>query len=207
DSAGVAVLGGSGIRTCRTVGRVRDLRASLPKRFAGKIGIGHTRWATHGPPTEANAHPHRSADGRVGVVHNGIIDNAATLRAELADEGVPLASETDTEAVAHLVARSDAATLEGKVLDALARIDGTYGLAVAHEDFPDRIVVARNGSPLIVGVGEHEMFVASDLAALVRHTKAVVHLEDGELATLTAGDFTTFTRERADIHKQPTVVD
>ncbi|MQA01247.1 MAG: glutamine--fructose-6-phosphate transaminase (isomerizing) [Streptosporangiales bacterium] len=207
DSAGVAVLGNGGSRSVRTVGRVADLRAAVPRRFAGKIGVGHTRWATHGPPTEANAHPHTSADGRISVVHNGIIDNAAQLRSELADAGVRLASDTDSEVVAHLVAASDATTLEGAVLDALARIEGTYGLAVLDERHPDRIVVARNGSPLIIGVGDHEMFVASDLAALVRHTKSVVHLDDGELATVTATDFTTFTRDSGDVRKEPTTVD
>jgi glucosamine--fructose-6-phosphate aminotransferase (isomerizing) len=191
DSAGVAVLGRSGVKVAKRAGRVRDLGEVLPKRFGGTVGIGHTRWATHGPATDENAHPHVDAAGRVAVVHNGIIDNAAALRAELSDAGVVLASDTDTEVIAHLVARSDAETLEGKVRDALGAVVGTYGLAVVHADFPDRIVVARNGSPLIVGVGEKEMFVASDLAAIVRHTTTVAHLDDGELATVTAGGFTT----------------
>jgi glucosamine--fructose-6-phosphate aminotransferase (isomerizing) len=171
---------------------VRELGESLPKRFPGKVGIGHTRWATHGPATDANAHPHTDAAGRVAVVHNGIIDNAATLRRRLVDDGVELLSDTDTEVFAHLVGRSTADTLEGKVVEALAAVEGTYGLAVVHADFPDRIVVARNGSPLLLGVGAKEMFVASDLAALVRHTTTVAHLDDGELATLTASGFTTF---------------
>jgi glutamine---fructose-6-phosphate transaminase (isomerizing) len=190
DSAGVAVLGGSGIKVAKQAGRVRDI--DVPKRFSGKTGIGHTRWATHGPANDVNAHPHVSADGKVAVVHNGIIDNAAALRAELSDAGVALLSDTDTEVLAHLVARSDEASLEAKVREALARIDGTYGVAVLHEDFPDRIVVARNGSPLIIGVGEKEMHVASDLAALVRYTTTVAHLDDGEMATLTATGFTTY---------------
>jgi len=190
DSAGVAVLGSTGLRVAKQAGRVRDIE--LPKRFAGRLGIGHTRWATHGPANDVNAHPHVSADGTVAVVHNGIIDNAAALRAALTDAGVELVSDTDTETLAHLVARSAADTLEGKVRDALAQIDGTYGVAVLHADFPDRIVVARNGSPLIIGVGEKEMHVASDLAALVRYTTTVAHLDDGEMATLTASGFTTY---------------
>ncbi|WP_377319882.1 glutamine--fructose-6-phosphate transaminase (isomerizing) [Pimelobacter simplex] len=192
DSAGLAVLGGSGLRLAKRAGRVRDLAESLPHRFGGKIGIGHTRWATHGPANDVNAHPHTDAAGRVAVVHNGIIDNAATLRAELADAGVPLVSDTDTEVLAHLVARSTAATLEQRTAEALARVEGTYGVAVAHADFPDRLVVARNGSPLIIGVGEKEMHVASDLAALVRYTTTVAHLDDGEMATVTASGFTTY---------------
>jgi glucosamine--fructose-6-phosphate aminotransferase (isomerizing) len=201
DSAGVAVLGPAGFKVAKQAGRVRDLEAALPKRFAGKLGIGHTRWATHGAATDVNAHPHLDAEGRVAVVHNGIIDNAATLREKLAADGVELASETDTEVLGHLIARSEAETLEGKVLAALG------GIAVLHVDFPDRIVVARNGSPLIIGVGEREMHVASDLAALVRYTRQVVHLDDGELATVTAHGFTTFTDTHERTHKQATTVD
>lgn len=195
DSAGIAVLGGTGIRVAKRAGRVHDLAESLPKRFGGKVGIGHTRWATHGPANDVNAHPHTDGKGLVAVVHNGIIDNAATLRAELADAGVDLASDTDTEVLAHLVARSEADTLEGKVAEALGRVDGTYGVAVLHVDFPDRMVVARNGSPLIIGVGEKEMHVASDLAALVRYTTTVAHLDDGEMATVTASGFSTYRLE------------
>lgn len=196
DSAGVAVLGSSGApRVAKRAGRVRDLGEALPKRFAGRVGIGHTRWATHGPATDANAHPHTDAAGEVAVVHNGIIDNAAALRRRLSDDGVELTSDTDTEVLAHLVARSSADTLEGRVAEALALIEGTYGVAVVHAAFPDRIVVARNGSPLIVGVGDKEMHVASDLAALVRYTTTVAHLDDGEMATLTATGFTTYRHD------------
>src|SRR4051812_32143736 len=207
DSAGVAVSGPSGLRVTKRAGRVRDLADGLPKRFAGKAGIGHTRWATHGPANDVNAHPHTDASGTVAVVHNGIVDNAATLRHRLADDGVELVSDTDTEVFAHLVARSAADTLEGKVVEALSAVEGTYGLAVMHADFPDRIVVARNGSPLLVGVGEKEMFVASDLAAVVRHTTTVAHLEDGELATVTAGGFTTFRQDLSRSTTTATTVD
>ncbi|MBF4161075.1 glutamine--fructose-6-phosphate transaminase (isomerizing) [Nocardioides acrostichi] len=193
DSAGIAVVGGSaGLKVAKRAGRVRDLADDLPKRFAGKLGIGHTRWATHGPASDRNAHPHTDAESRVAVVHNGILDNAATLRARLADDGVELASDTDTEVLAHLVARSPASTLEEKVAEALAQVEGTYGIAVVHADFPDRIVVARLGSPIVIGVGEKEMFVASDLAAIVRYTTTVVHLGDGELASVSATDLSTY---------------
>ncbi|KAA1427958.1 glutamine--fructose-6-phosphate transaminase (isomerizing) [Nocardioides antri] len=195
DSAGVAVLGPSGIKVAKRAGRVRDLSEGLPKRFAGKAGIGHTRWATHGPANDVNAHPHTDGKDRVAVVHNGIIDNAAALREELHEAGISLVSDTDTEVLAHLVAGSDADTLERKVAEALGRIEGTYGIAVMHVDFPDRIVVARNGSPLIIGVGDKEMHVASDLAALVRYTTTVAHLDDGEMATITASGFTTYRLE------------
>jgi glutamine---fructose-6-phosphate transaminase (isomerizing) len=208
DSAGIAVLGSKGAtQVFRRVGRVRDLEASLPRRLAGKTGIGHTRWATHGPATEANAHPQVSQDGRISVVHNGIIDNAAALRERLEAQGAVFASETDTEIIAHLVARSAATTLEGAVLDAVARISGTYAILVMDERHPDRLVAARNGSPLILGVGDREMFVASDLPAIVRHTASVVHLDDGELATIRAGEFRTFSPEEEDTAKSPTVVE
>jgi glutamine---fructose-6-phosphate transaminase (isomerizing) len=209
DSAGVAVLGasGSGLKVAKLAGRVRDLEDSLPKRFSGRTGVGHTRWATHGPANDVNAHPHVDAKGQVAVVHNGIIDNAATLRSRLVDDGVEPVSDTDTELFAHLVARSEADTLEGKVSDAVSVIDGTYGLAVMHADFPDRIVVARNGSPLIIGVGDKEMYVASDLAALVRYTTTVAHLDDGELATVTSSGFTTFRPDGTTTDRTATALD
>lgn len=208
DSAGIAVLGATGLRVVKRQGRVRELADAVPKRFAGRVGIGHTRWATHGAPSDLNAHPHTDAAGTVAVVHNGIIDNASALRHVLAEEGVELVSETDTELIAHLVARSTADTLEGAVLEAISVVKGTYGLAIVHSDYPDRIVVARSGSPLIIGVGEHEMYVASDIAALVRYTTQVVHLDDGELATITAGGFSTFTADhRATTNRAPTTID
>ncbi|HWJ80836.1 MAG TPA: glutamine--fructose-6-phosphate transaminase (isomerizing) [Nocardioides sp.] len=217
DSAGVAVLGGTGLRVHKQAGRVRDLTESLPKRFAGRIGIGHTRWATHGPANDVNAHPHLAGKGggkgsvdTVAVVHNGIIDNAATLRERLTEDGVDLASDTDTEVLAHLVARSTAETLEAKVAEALAQVEGTYGVAFVHVDFPEQIVVARNGSPLLVGVGEKEMYVASDLAAVVRYTTTIAHLEDGEMASVTPAGFTTYRLEATGLsasHRAAAVLD
>lgn len=206
DSAGLAVLG-TGLRVAKKAGRVRDLGADLPKRFTGKVGIGHTRWATHGPANDVNAHPHTDAKGDVAVVHNGIIDNAGALRQRLTDDGVDFASDTDTEVLSHLIGRSTAETLEERVAEALAAVEGTYGVAVLHADFPDRIVVARNGSPLIIGVGEREMFVASDLAAIIRYTTTVAHLEDGEIATLTASGFTTYRQDLTRIQRSATEVD
>jgi glucosamine--fructose-6-phosphate aminotransferase (isomerizing) len=203
DSAGIAIMSAKGTQVYRRVGRVRDLEASLPRRLSGKSGIGHTRWATHGPVTQDNAHPHVSEDGRIAVVHNGILDNAMELREELIEKGEAFTSETDTEVVAHLIANSGAPTLEEAVLDALGQISGTYAFAVTDQQHPDRIVVARNGSPLILGVGDREMFVASDLSALVRHTTTVVHLDDGDLATVTSGGFRTFSREHENTAKKP----
>ncbi|MDX6312716.1 MAG: hypothetical protein QOF84_1606 [Streptomyces sp.] len=208
DSAGIAIAGKSGgLKTVKAKGRVRELEARVPKRFTGTTGIAHTRWATHGAPSDENAHPHLDAEGKVAVVHNGIIDNATELRAKLTADGVEFRSETDTEVLTHLIGRSQADTLEEKVRQSLALIEGTYGVAVLHADFPDRIVVARNGSPVVLGIGEKEMFVASDVAALVTHTRQVVTLDDGEMATLKADDFRTYTTDGARTTASPTTVE
>ncbi|WP_031514751.1 glutamine--fructose-6-phosphate transaminase (isomerizing) [Streptomyces sp. NRRL F-5123] len=208
DSAGVVITGRSGeLRTVKAKGRVRELESRIPKRFAGTTGIAHTRWATHGAPSDVNAHPHLDGEEKVAVVHNGIIDNASELRVRLTAEGVVFTSETDTEVLAHLIARSAAETLEKKVSEALRSVEGTYGIAVLHQDFPGRIVVARNGSPVVLGIGEKEMFVASDVAALVAHTRQVVTLGDGEMATLKADDFRTYTTEGSQTTATPTTVE
>ncbi|MFI9027484.1 glutamine--fructose-6-phosphate transaminase (isomerizing) [Streptomyces sp. NPDC053560] len=210
DSAGIAIHASGktgGLKTAKAKGRVRELESRLPKRFAGTTGIAHTRWATHGAPNDENAHPHVDAEGKVALVHNGIIDNAADLRARLTAEGVEFASETDTEVLAHLIGRSEAGTLEEKVREALRHIEGTYGIAVLHADFADRIVVARNGSPVVLGIGEKEMFVSSDVAALVSHTRQVVTLDDGEMATLKADDYRTYTTEGSRTTSSPETVE
>ncbi|WNI24661.1 glutamine--fructose-6-phosphate transaminase (isomerizing) [Streptomyces sp. ITFR-16] len=213
DSAGIVITGKpaagkpAALKMVKAKGRVRELEARVPKRFAGTTGIAHTRWATHGAPSDENAHPHLDADGRVAVVHNGIIDNAAELRTRLTAEGTVFLSETDTEVLVHLIARSEADTLEEKVREALRSVEGTYGIAVMHADFNDRIVVARNGSPVVLGIGEKEMFVASDVAALVAHTRQVVTLDDGEMATLKADDFRTYTTEGSTTTATPTTVE
>ncbi|MCC9307158.1 glutamine--fructose-6-phosphate transaminase (isomerizing) [Kitasatospora sp. RB6PN24] len=210
DSAGVAVSGkGTGLKMRKTKGRVADLAAAIPARFKGGTGIGHTRWATHGEPSDANAHPHLDAAGRFAVVHNGIIENADQLRAKLIADGVVFASETDTEVLVHLVAAHSAegTDLEEAVRATLALVVGTYGIAVLDAEQPDRVVVARNGSPIVLGVGEKEMFVASDVAALVRYTRQVVHLEDGELAVVRADGFRTFTEDARPTTRQPSTVD
>ena len=162
DSAGVALVSRRALRVYKKKGKLAGLQSALPKRLGGKVGIGHTRWATHGAPSDVNAHPHVSADGSIAVVHNGIVENAAELRERLAAEGVTFVSETDTEIITHLVARADGDSLEQWVRGALALVRGTYGIAVVDIRSPDCIVVARNGSPVIIGIGDREMFVASD---------------------------------------------
>ncbi|MFJ7906889.1 glutamine--fructose-6-phosphate transaminase (isomerizing) [Kitasatospora sp. NPDC096204] len=210
DSAGVAVTGRSGgIKLRKVKGRVADLAAAVPARFKGTTGIGHTRWATHGVPSDANAHPHLDNAERIAVVHNGIIENADELRAKLTADGAVFHSETDTEVLAHLIAANvaEGVELEDAVRAALGRVVGTYGIAVLDAERPDRIVVARNGSPIVLGIGEKEMFAASDVSALVRYTRQVVHLEDGELATVRADGFRTFTADARTTHRQPSTVD
>ena len=192
DSAGVAVLSSGGLKVEKAAGKVRALAERVPKRFKGSPGIGHTRWATHGVPNDVNSHPHLDGAERVAIVHNGIIENFSELREELMADGVEFRSETDSEVIAHLIARSAVGTLEEAVADALRRVAGTYGLAVISADHPDQLVVARNGSPVVIGIGDGEMYAASDVAALVRHTSQVVHLEDGEIALLRPGSYSTF---------------
>ncbi|MEV7596972.1 glutamine--fructose-6-phosphate transaminase (isomerizing) [Kitasatospora sp. NPDC089797] len=210
DSAGVAVTGRTGgIKLRKAKGRVADLAAAVPARFKGNTGIGHTRWATHGVPSDANAHPHLDHAERIAVVHNGIIENADELRAKLTADGAVFRSETDTEVLSHLIAAhaTEGVELEDAVRAALGRVVGTYGIAVLDSEQPDRIVVARNGSPIVLGIGEKEMFAASDVSALVRYTRQVVHLEDGELATVRADGFRTFTADARTTHRQPSTVD
>jgi glucosamine--fructose-6-phosphate aminotransferase (isomerizing) len=210
DSAGVAVVTRSGLKIRKSQGRVADLVAGLPARFKGAPGIGHTRWATHGEPSEANAHPQTDAAGRIAVVHNGIIENADELRAKLTADGVEFTSQTDTETVAHLVAAAfdaGAEDLEQAVRQALRQGVGAYGLAILDAEHPDRIVVARNGSPVLLGVGEKEMFVASDVAALIGYTRQVVYLDDGELATITANGYRTYTLDDRAVAKSPSTID
>ena len=206
DSAGIAVVSRSGeVRVRKTKGRVADLAAGLPARFKGSPGIGHTRWATHGEPSDANAHPHVS--GPVAIVHNGIIENADELRAKLTAGGAVFTSETDSEVLAHLIAAGPADDLEEAVRQALTSVVGTYGVVVLDARHSDQIVAARNGSPVVLGIGDKEMFVASDIAALVRYTRQVVHLDDGEVATVRADGFRTATLDARTTTKQPSIID
>jgi glucosamine--fructose-6-phosphate aminotransferase (isomerizing) len=212
DSAGLAVISRNRLQVTKTAGRVQDLRDRISDRTKATIGIGHTRWATHGEPNDINAHPHTDTEGRIAVVHNGIIENAEQLRDALTSRGVKLVSETDTEALAHMIAAEATAgtSLEDAVRRTLRHVDGTYGLVVLDTHNPNELVVARNGSPIVLGIGESEMFVASDVAALVRYTKQVVYLDDAEVATVHATDYTTAAldeREPGGARKTPTTVE
>jgi glucosamine--fructose-6-phosphate aminotransferase (isomerizing) len=209
DSAGIAVVYRGKLQVTKTAGRVQDLRDRVNDKLKSNVGIGHTRWATHGEPNDVNAHPHVDAEGHIAVVHNGIIENAEYLRAQLTAAGVTLVSDTDTEALAHLIAGElrTGGSLEDAVCRTLSRVEGTYGLLVLDVRRPEELVVARNGSPIVLGLGEGEMFVASDVAALVRHTQQVVYLDDGEVATVRANGYQTRTLDNQQTSKQPMFVE
>src|SRR6267142_3355005 len=195
DSAGVAVLNGNGVETRKLAGRIAGLRALLTRApLHGSCGIGHTRWATHGAPTERNAHPHADCTGTVALVHNGIIENADALRKRLEQNGHRFVTETDTETLVHLIEESLGATLEERVIAALDHVEGTYGIAVVAETDPGKIVVARRGSPVLLGVGDGEFLVASDASAVLGHTRSVVYLNDGDVAVVTAEGYRVLDR-------------
>src|SRR3954449_5716301 len=186
DSAGVSIMNGKGVETRKAKGKIAALEQAISAHpLDGNVGIAHTRWATHGPPNEMNAHPHTDCTGTISVVHNGIIENYGPLRAMLQKTGHKFVSDTDTEVLAHLIESAMDGNLEEAVTDALALVEGTYGIAVISSKDPDKIVAARKGSPLLIGLGEGEYYVASDVAAILQHTREVVYLDDGEMAVLT----------------------
>ncbi len=186
DSAGMAVVGDGALGVLRRVGKLGNLEEAVGvSGEAGSVGIGHTRWATHGRPTEENAHPHVDCTGKLAVVHNGIIENYIDLREELARSGHIMRSETDTETIAHLVEAYFEGDLAEAVRKAVRRLDGSYAVAVVHLDHPGTIVAARRDSPLIIGLGEGENIVASDIPAVLEYTREVLVLEDGQVASVT----------------------
>ncbi|MDQ6926578.1 MAG: glutamine--fructose-6-phosphate transaminase (isomerizing), partial [Candidatus Eremiobacteraeota bacterium] len=208
DSAGVAVMNGKGVETRKAAGKIARLEAVLgADPVHGTLGIGHTRWATHGPPTTINAHPHTDEKVQVAVVHNGIIENATAIRTLLEQTGHTIRSETDTEVLAHLIESAYDGCLEDAVLEALAHVEGTYGIAVVHSGEPGKIVAARKGSPLLIGIGEDEYFVASDVSAILAHTRDVVYLEDGELAVITRDGYKVMSLDAREVSKEVSRID
>ena len=192
DSAGLAVMDGDRIAVAKAPGKVAALKeravADWPAdRFTrANSGIAHTRWATHGPPTEVNAHPHLDHSGEIALVHNGIIENYRSLRARLEGKGHHFVSETDTEVLSHLIGECDKGDLFQAVCDALHQVEGTFGIAVLSAREPDRIITARRGSPIVIGVGDGETIIASDASAIVAHTQRVIYLDDDDIAIVTA---------------------
>ena len=208
DSAGVAVVQNGAVEVRRSAGKLINLENAIhDKPLTGVYGLGHTRWATHGRPTEENAHPHRDGSGRIVVVHNGIIENYLEIKRELIAEGHKFESETDTEVVAHLVQKewkNDG--LENAVLRAMKRVRGLFALVLLSADDPEKLVTVRNGPPIVVGIGEGEYFVASDVPALLSHTRNVVFLDDHEMAVITAKGVVFKTLDGQTIERTPTRV-
>ncbi|VBB44081.1 Glutamine--fructose-6-phosphate aminotransferase (isomerizing) [uncultured Desulfatiglans sp.] len=208
DSAGIAVQHGNQIACHRAVGKIVELEKKLAGLdVTGESGIAHTRWATHGAPTEENAHPHRDEKGNVFVIHNGIIENYHTLRKRLQQEGVHFRSETDTEVLAHLIAHYYDGSLSEAVRKTMGQVEGTFGIAVIHRNEPGRIVVARRGSPLIIGLSDGSRFAASDVSAMVRYTNQVIHLQDNELAVLTKDDVSISTAQAVSVKRDVETVE
>ena len=208
DSAGICVSGEDGLVIEKCPGNIASLEeriSDIKDKFNGHTGIAHTRWATHGAPNEANAHPHFTQDGKIALVHNGIIENYSTLKKFLQDKGHQFSSDTDTEVLVHLIAEflaDGCETLEQAVRCALSEVTGTYGIAVISSDEPDRIVVAKNGSPLILGIGKDEYVVASDASAILEHTANVIYLNDNEMAVVSNEDIDIFTLDNIPVTRE-----
>jgi glucosamine--fructose-6-phosphate aminotransferase (isomerizing) len=206
DSAGLYVLGAGLVKA---VGQVKNLEAKVTRDFVGQVGIAHTRWATHGVPTEVNAHPHTDCEGKIYLAHNGIIENYGELKADLIGKGHKFVSATDSEVVAHLLEdfTKKGDTFSEALIKTLAMIRGTYGLAIVNTAEPDRLYVARKGSPIVLGIGEGENFIASDPSAIVPHTKKVLYLNDGEWAILKADSYELFDLSGQPIKREPSIIE
>ena len=204
DSAGIAVIGAENvIKIQKKVGRLANLEAIVKADpYEGTVGIGHTRWATHGRPSDMNSHPHSSEDGKFAVVHNGIIENYMPLKEELIEKGYHFKSETDTEVVAHLLADMYDGDFVGTVRRMLARVDGAYALEIICADEPDKIICTKKENPLVIGLGKGENFVASDIPAIINYTRDTYILSDGELAIVTRDNVSVFDREGNAVDKE-----
>lgn len=207
DSSGISVMNSGSIKTFKKIGKLVNLEAIVPEKNKAKSGIGHTRWATHGKVTDENAHPHVSNCGKISIVHNGIIDNYIALKEELIEQGYTFDSDTDSEVLVHLIHSNLENDPVVAVQKSIARLDGTYGIGVIFTDYPDMLIGARNGSPLIVGVGEGEMFLGSDASAFIGLSKQAIYLDDGEMVVLTAKNYKTINRENMEINKKVEAVE
>ncbi|MEN6625168.1 MAG: glutamine--fructose-6-phosphate transaminase (isomerizing) [Candidatus Sumerlaeia bacterium] len=207
DSAGMAVIRDGSFVVRKEVGRVDQLDQYIGDTAGGRIGIAHTRWATHGAPTQVNAHPHLSNDGRFAIVHNGIIENYAVLRELLEKYGVKFVSQTDSEVVAQLIAHEARGGAAEPIREAVLRLEGTFGLLILDRENPDRLVAVRQGSPLLIGIGEGEYYAASDAAAILAHTRQVIYLEDGEIAEITLDGYQTRTFANEPVVRAPARID
>ena len=205
DSAGVAVLTNGKITVEKQAGKISALEQSLAQNaLSGKLGIAHTRWATHGVPNQTNAHPHTDTTGRIALIHNGIIENYQTIKTKLESNGYKFSTDTDTEALVNLISEyyQNGNNLDEAVRAALSQVEGTYGIAVISKDDPNTLIAARRGSPLVIGMGENEFFVASDVSAIINHTKDVTYLDDNEIAVITRDKVTIKTIDNLEVDKK-----
>jgi len=202
DSAGMTIKNSEGLVTLKAVGKITELEKKASSRnLAGNLGIAHTRWATHGEPNEINAHPHLDAKGEVAIVHNGIIENYCALKDFLTKEGFKIVSDTDSEIIAHLIQKFHNGDFSEAVVKALELVEGTFGLAIIHKN-ENKIIAARRGSPLVLGIGEGEMFIASDVSAILEYTKKIVYLNDDELAIVEKDSYSVKNLKGEDINKK-----
>lgn len=206
DSSGMALMSNGEILVEKKAGRIENLEESMKgKNFSSEIGIGHTRWATHGVPSDRNSHPHYSMDKSAAVVHNGIIENYQVLRKELEEKGYVFSSDTDTEVISQLIQDMYNGNILDTVSKVVKRLEGSYAIGVLHKNHPDELICAREHSPLVVGIGEKENFIASDISALLKYTKDVYYLEDGDIAILKAGSIEIFDRDEKPVMREKNI--
>lgn len=208
DSAGIAVLNDNNLTVCKTTERIKNLAEKTKggKDIHGTTGIGHTRWATHGAPSDKNAHPHTSSNGKFAVVHNGIIENYVALREELKAEGVEFKSETDTEVIPQMLAHCYTGDFFEAVAKTVKRLEGSYALGIICTDYPDTLIAVRKFSPLILGLSDDANYIASDVTAIVSHTKDIMYIEDGEIAVLTPCGVKLYDGDKNELHRNPAVI-
>jgi len=204
DSAGVSILDKKQ-QVCKEVGGIKELEKSLPD-FKGTTGVGHTRWATHGAVTKKNAHPHLSSNKKIAVVHNGIIENFSKLKEDLIKKGYKFVSNTDSEVISHLIEDHYKDNLEKAVFSAMKKVDGYYAIVVTSADEPDKIVGARKDSPLVIGVGDNENFLASDITAFLKYTNRVVYLEDGELSVISKKEIKVYDENNKPVERKENII-
>jgi glucosamine--fructose-6-phosphate aminotransferase (isomerizing) len=211
DSSGCALIHDDELQVYKRQGKIIELERSLPEpnRCSGNVAIAHTRWATHGEPNEINAHPHLDCQGEIAIVHNGIIENYKLLRERLTELGHRFVSDTDTEVIVHLIEQfmTSEPSLEDAVREAMKRVEGTYGLVVLSKKHPEKLIAVRKGSPLIIGISDNEHFIASDVSAIVIHTKRVIYMQDNEICTVHADRFEITTLDKLSVNPEISVVD
>ena len=209
DSAGIAVYNNNELEVAKSKGKLAVLSEKIDggKKLGGNMGIGHTRWATHGEPSDVNAHPHLSQSGRFAVVHNGIIENYISLKKKLESKGFEFISETDTEVIAHLFEYYYKGDIMDTMIKVINRVEGSYALGVLCVDYPDQFIAVRKASPMIVGLGDEENFIASDVTAILKHTRDIYYLEDNEIVVLKKDSVKVYNADKEEVKKEKFTVD